>query len=259
LSIRDEESRRDKEMAEKEPPKDKEFTFEICAGRPGYLEALDEERLVSLARDAGAVFRLTRAKGGYILGEEVIFEATEKLDDETVGKMQEAISIRSSRSQESLVEFSINLLVEISLRALSPGVNDTFTAIAAVDSLSNALSQAAISDEARGAILRPDGEGNIRLVLIEPSMENLINQAFHPLRQAAGNNILMAICLARAYARLCGTTGKHVQKPLEEHGLLLIRELELRCHLPEDIGNVVGYLPPAIQKANKARVAKEKD
>ncbi|MDF2369152.1 hypothetical protein, partial [Sneathiella sp.] len=77
--------------------------------------------------------------------------------------------------------------------------------------------------------------------------------AFHPLRQASGGNILMAICIARAYARLCATCGKGVRNLLTDHALLLIREVEKAGHLPEDIESVIEVLPPAIRKANRER------
>jgi uncharacterized membrane protein len=142
--------------------------------------------------------------------------------------------------------------LEIALRALSPGVNDTYTAIATVDSLSDALSQAAAKDDA-ATFVRKDEDGNIRLLVRELSLENLINQAFHPLRQSSGGNILMAICLARAYSRLCATCGKGVRDLLLEHGLLLIREVEKCNHLPEDVESVIEVLPPFIRKANRER------
>ena len=63
----------------------------------------------------------------------------------------------------------------------------------------------------------------------------------------------MAICLGRAYARLCTTCGKGVQDLLTDHALLLIREIEKAGHLPEDIESVIEVLPPSVRKANRER------
>ncbi|MZR32038.1 DUF2254 domain-containing protein [Sneathiella litorea] len=227
--------------------------FEIMAGKPGYLGMINERKLIEIAAEKDITLQIRKPMGAYTLAEEVLIKATAELDEDTVETIQKQVTIRPARSADSPVEFSINLLLEIALRALSPGVNDTYTAIAAIDSLSDALSQAATQDDAE-AFVRKDEEGNIRLLVQELSLANLINQAFHPLRQASGSNILMAICLARVYSRLCATCGKNVQDLLTKHALLLIREVEKTDHLPEDIESVVEVLPPFIRKANRERL-----
>ena len=232
-----------------------DFVFDIIAGKPGYLGSLNEDKLTDIATEAGVTLEIQKARGAYTLGEEVMIKATKELDEDTIDAIQKQISIRPSRSEDSPIEFSINLLLEIALRALSPGVNDTYTAIATVDGISDALSQAE-TQEAATASIHKDDEGNIRLMVPQLSIGNLINQAFHPLRQASSGNILMAICIARAYARLCATCGKGVQNLLTEHALLLIREVEKSNHLPEDIDSVIEVLPPEIRKANRERKEK---
>ncbi len=229
-----------------------EFDFEMVAGCPGYLVSLDEERLIALARKHDTVFQLQKPKGVYTLTDDVLIKATNSLDDEAVEAVQRALDIQPSRSQNSPVEFSINLLVEIALRALSPGVNDTFTAIATVDSLSSALAETKTSED-RTALIRKDDEGEIRLLVPELSMRNLINQAFHPLRQASGGNILMAICLANAYARLYTSVRPRNRELLKEHARLLICEIERHGHLEEDVDSVIETLPSEFRNAERKR------
>ncbi|MDF2368760.1 DUF2254 domain-containing protein, partial [Sneathiella sp.] len=187
-------SRGEEERKERKKAVEKvdDFTFDIIAGKPGYLGSLNEDKLTEIATKAGVTLEIQKARGAYTLGEEVMIKATQELDEETVDAIQKQISIRPSRSEDSPIEFSVNLLLEIALRALSPGVNDTFTAIATVDGISDALSQAE-TQEAATASIHKDEDGNIRLMIPQLSIGNLINQAFHPLRQASGGNILMAI------------------------------------------------------------------
>jgi uncharacterized membrane protein len=58
--------------------------------------------------------------------------------------------------------FAIDQLVEIAIRALSPAVNDTFTALTCIDWLSAGLSRALEAGGLRGRLSRPDG--HIRLL-----------------------------------------------------------------------------------------------
>lgn len=60
------------------------------------------------------------------------------------------------------VEASFQQLVEIAVRALSPGINDPFTAIVCVDRLSSALCRLARSD--MPSARRFDAQGCLRLV-----------------------------------------------------------------------------------------------
>ena len=98
------------------------------------------------------------------------------------------------------MEFSINLLVEIALRALSPGVNDTFTAIACIDRVSSALVEPVrkgLRDD-----IRADEDKVPRIRLPGLTLEDLMSTAFHPLRRASIGNVLMAKHLIDALARL---------------------------------------------------------
>ncbi len=225
---------------------EEDFVYEICAGKSGYLCVLSEERLVKSAREEDVCLKAHKNMGEYTLSDEVLFSVTKKLDEDFDSSIQKLVSIQPSRSEDSPIEFSINLLLEIALRALSPGINDTYTAIAAVDSMSDALS-AAVSHGDMSSVIRKDEDGIERLIIPELSPEHLINQAFHPLRRAAGDNILMSQCLARAYARLYETAGENVRTQLEDHGLLLLRKLEQMDHFKEDIDSVTRNLPKNIQ------------
>ena len=79
------------------------------------------------------------------------------LDEEAQEKVRQAFVIGPERSPAQDIEFGIRQLVEIGLRALSPGINDPFTAIATLDRLGEAL-EAAIARGEPAGLLR-DGEG----------------------------------------------------------------------------------------------------
>jgi uncharacterized membrane protein len=97
-------------------------------------------------------------------------------------------------------EFGIAQIVEIAIRALSPAVNDTFTGIACVDFLGEALSAVAAA---------PDFDGNwydsrdiLRLRVRALPLPRLIKQAFDQIRQAAADNPAVSIRLLSTIGRL---------------------------------------------------------
>ena len=78
--------------------------------------------------------------------------------------------------------FAIDQLVEIAIRALSPAVNDTFTALTCIDWLSDGLCKITAGWHSRRVHL--DGAGEVRLIAAEPSYERFVDRAFDKIRQA---------------------------------------------------------------------------
>jgi len=97
-----------------------------------------------------------------------------------------AAPLVKTRTAEDDLRFSVSLLVEVALRALSPGVNDTFTAIACVDRLSASLTRARLRGLRTGGAL--DGAGRLRVVVPTIDAERLFAEAMPPLRRAARGN-----------------------------------------------------------------------
>jgi uncharacterized membrane protein len=79
--------------------------------------------------------------------------------------------------------FAIDQLVEIAIRALSPAVNDTFTALTCLDWISAGLSR--ISGRELSEHVYRDEEGRVRLIGADWSYPKMTNRAFDKIRQAA--------------------------------------------------------------------------
>jgi uncharacterized membrane protein len=78
--------------------------------------------------------------------------------------------------------FAVDQLAEIALRALSPAVNDTFTALNCIDWLGDGLCKIS-ARELPGGIYR-DGRGHVRLIDPVITYERLVKGAFDKIRQA---------------------------------------------------------------------------
>ena len=129
--------------------------------------------------------------------------AVAALDEDAQEKVRQAFVIGPDRSPAQDIEFGIRQLVEIGLRALSPGINDPFTAIAALDRLADAL-EAAIARGEPAAVLR-DSEGRPRVLLSRSDPEGLIGAAFNSLRQAGRTNPAILIRMADIIGELART------------------------------------------------------
>ncbi len=71
--------------------------------------------------------------------------------------------------------FAIDQLVEIAIRALSPAVNDTFTALTCIDWLGDGLCK--LSAARQWIRVQRDAEGRVRLIEAALSYERMVDAA----------------------------------------------------------------------------------
>jgi uncharacterized membrane protein len=117
--------------------------------------------------------------------------------------------------------FAIDQLVEIAIRALSPAVNDTFTALACIDWLTAGLCR--VSSHTFPERVFRDGEGRLRLVEPGLSYRRVIDGAFDKVRQAGRGMPAVAIRQLDSLARVMECTVTPVQRRvlLEQADMIL--------------------------------------
>jgi uncharacterized membrane protein len=152
--------------------------------RSGYMQHLDHGQLVAAAREAGALVVLRFRPGQFVLrGEPLasVVPASQAPRLEAAIDRHVAIGRHRTLSQDS--EFGIAQIVEIAIRALSPAVNDTFTGVACVDWLADALLVLAETPPIGGNWY--DTTGELRVWIPAVRIERLVKLAFDQIRQAS--------------------------------------------------------------------------
>jgi uncharacterized membrane protein len=150
----------------------------------GYLRALDDGALADWAAERGATLVLLVRPGDYIFpGSPVaeLFPGAEAGAAEQAVAGAFSLGPRQAATQD--LEFAVRQLVEVAVRALSPGVNDPFTAMAVLDRLGAALCEVASRHLPGGAVLR-DGRAVLRRRRVT-DYDGLCDAMFHMIRQNA--------------------------------------------------------------------------
>ncbi|MFN2431287.1 MAG: DUF2254 domain-containing protein [Gemmatimonadota bacterium] len=199
-----------------------------------YLQAVDTEGLVEFAAERDLVLHLRLRPGAFVTPGAVLASAgpVDRLDGEAADRIRAGFLLGTQRTITEDPEFAILQLVEVAVRALSPGVNDPFTAVACVDRLGAALCRLA----ARGAPSRHllDEDGRLRLVVEIPTFSGLTDAAFHQIRQYARTSAAVTIRLLEALADVARETRTEEQREaLRRHADMLIRGA--RDALPEEL------------------------
>ncbi|KAA0675871.1 DUF2254 domain-containing protein [Roseomonas genomospecies 6] len=226
---------RDDEVPETPPNLGGDFVW-VDLGQDGYVQAVDLDALVAAACRADAVIRLDVRPGHYVIGggEHVAVFPAGACTKEMRGAIRGALIVGSERTPTQDVEFGIRQLVEMATRALSPGINDVFTALAVIDNLSASLAR--ILDRGiEPAVLRDSG-GAIRLVRDVSGYEGFVGAAFDQIRQAGSGNAAVLIRLIDAIIRLAPRIRSDAQRDaLREQLTMILTAGEQTISIPRDL------------------------
>lgn len=160
----------------------------------GYIRAIDYAALMQYATDHNCQIRLMARAGDYIMTRSVIAQLLGKdIDENDTPCINEQIVVGQSRSPQQDLEYSIRQLVEVALRALSPGINDPFTAMSCIDRLGTLVNL--ISTRALPSATCADDDGKIRLLIDTTSFEGIVESAFNQIRQGAIGHVDVTIRL----------------------------------------------------------------
>ncbi len=160
----------------------------VYSRKTGYIEVIDYSTLGRVAKRQGATVRMTVRAGDFVHpGVELLWiEGT--VGEDAYGYLRSAFAVGTSRTQTQDIEFAIDELVEIGLRALSPGINDPFTAITCMHWLAAVLTALADRDLDRDADGRPYGEDGV--FCLPDDFDHFVERSFGAMRASAAANDL---------------------------------------------------------------------
>jgi len=169
----------------------------VMSAQSGYVQRVDHSALVLAAAKADAFVRVAFRPGQFVFVGETIAHVWPKGRALDVAKY---IEIGRHRVLSQDAEFALAQIVEIGIRALSPAVNDSFTGVACVDWLGDALVVLAEAP-ARGNAWRDDAK-KIRLRVRPLGLARLVKMAFDQMRQAAGDNPAVLVRMLDTFRRI---------------------------------------------------------
>ncbi|QHF21917.1 DUF2254 domain-containing protein [Rathayibacter sp. VKM Ac-2762] len=170
----------------------------LRAVRGGYVEQLEIERLVALARRGDARLRVLALPGDHVLVGDPVLEVLEGsvAQEEAVA----AVVVADARTPHQDLRYAVQQVVEIGVRGLATGTNDPYTAVGAVEALTSALVDLCGRPEARGRYA--DADGVVRLVVPWPRAGELLADVFLALRSYAMEQPLVVRAGVRLAERL---------------------------------------------------------
>jgi uncharacterized membrane protein len=123
------------------PPK-RDPDHVVTAWVSGYVQTVNFNRLSSLAKERDLHIRLSASVGAFVTTQTSVFEIWVSDPLENAGAIKECYAIGAGRTENQNPTFLAEQLVEMVARALSPGLNDPYTAIDCLNRLAAVLATA---------------------------------------------------------------------------------------------------------------------
>lgn len=202
----------------------------IPSTKSGYLQAIEYEVLTDVATEFQGVLRLSVNPGKHLTLDTPVAEFSKTPENEEhqntlIRRVNNALVSGNRRTYTQDVEYGIEQIVEIALRALSPGVNAPFTAITCIDRLTELLCK--LAHQEAPLPYRADKEGNLRVIVRPTPFSDIMDTAFNQLRQFSGTIPSVSIRLLESIERICW----HARRPEVRKALLTHADLVARHSL----------------------------
>jgi uncharacterized membrane protein len=178
----------------------------VPAARTGYIVSLDDAALLAFARKQGRVVRMELGIGDYALEGQPLawLEGAQPVDGRACSGLNACYSYDRQRTIEQDAAFGVQQMVDVALKALSPGINDQSTAVLCIDRLTEVLVRVArrrIEDPWRR------DSGALRVIAVGPSFAGLVHLAFGELRGNAAGKPAVLDRLLWSLERIAAATG----------------------------------------------------
>ncbi|MFB2934578.1 DUF2254 domain-containing protein [Aerosakkonemataceae cyanobacterium BLCC-F154] len=198
--------------------------YPIPATKTGYLQAIDNERLMKIACNYDLLLRLEFRPGEFIIqGETLVMSyPDQRVNQKVLNEVDKVFILGQERTEQQDIEFPIAQLVEIAMRALSPGINDPFTAIRCIDRITSGLSH--LCQRKFPSSYRYDRDNSLRIIAETTGFNEIVDRAFSQIRLYGNSDLAVNLKLLESLATIASYTENSKYKyHLHKHAEMIFR------------------------------------
>ncbi len=175
------------------------FTWlEINSEKTGYIQNVDSPKLLDLTHKKNVIIKLEHEIGDFVIKNTPLFSIAnlEAPDGKIISELLSTFTIHLSRTVEQDPKFGIRQIVDIGLKALSPGINDTTTAVTCIDYLTGILTQIAPRQMPSPYKFH---NGELRIIVNTLEFDKLLCESFDQIRNFSRGNTAMIFSLYKSF------------------------------------------------------------
>jgi uncharacterized membrane protein len=225
--------------------------YAVQVRRTGYIQYIDPDTLFGLAKEKNLVIRLQHKPGYFVWRDTVVALVwpAGRVDEELDQEVRQAFRLGSSRTPTQDVAYAVNQLVEMAVRAMSPAINDPFTAMTCLDHIGEGLALFIRQGEKDPDFY--DQNGQLRLIFKPITFEELLSGAFDMLRHCSCDNA----SVLQHMLEVIDTVGKEVNSSTVKNSVKARQELMRHVSLIQaesQAGKLIEQDRQLIQRSSEA-------
>ncbi|MEP6672576.1 MAG: DUF2254 domain-containing protein [Chthoniobacter sp.] len=223
-----------------------EAAQKLKAKENGYLLRVDDEQLMDLATEHDLILRLEKRPGEFVARDVPLLRvlAPGGLPEEVADALRDCYSVGRHRTPHQDALYSLQQLVEIAAHALSPGINEPFTAQTCIDWLGASLRGVMRSELPLPQ--RYDGEGNLRVLANPLTFDEIARTAFEQIRIYGANNPAILVCLLNTIESLAPDLRRASDRDTLRHHAEFIRADATQIQNKNDQERVTEHVEKAL-------------
>ncbi len=208
----------------------------VAAPGSGYLQYIDRRTLVRIASRANVVIHMMQRPGHFLVQGHPYASVWPADKAEVVARALGRSHVTGPyRTLAQDVSFGLDQLVEIGLRALSPAVNDTFTAMTCVDWIGDSLYK--VTGNWQPKHVYREETGKVRVITTEPTYERLVQRSFEKVRQASAGMPAILIRQLDALAKIMQRATAPERTFLGDQAAMVMRLAAASVDEPADLAD----------------------
>ncbi|CAN5801645.1 hypothetical protein BH23GEM9_BH23GEM9_16580 [soil metagenome] len=223
----------------------------IPAPEAGYLQAVDREGLSRIAGEHDLLICMEVEIGTYVLPGLTVMRAwpSRRVTKDLAADMCSRLILGLERTPRQDLKHGIIEMMDIAVKGMSPSINDPTTAINAVQRMGQVLLDMAW--RTGGDSVSLDDDGNIRLIVRRPRLDQTTAAAFDQIRHYAADNPTVAIAMIDTLGQLSALSPIASRPAFTSQLQAVIRTANERITDPGDIERLQSAAGAALAMADQ--------
>ena len=222
----------------------------IRSSKDGYLQYVEYESILSVAIENDSLIIVKFRAGDHIVEGTEFMEVYShgEFPGKSVKKLETTFKLGRIRTPQQDAEFSIRQMVEIAARALSPSMNDPYTAITCVDNLTSTMCQ--LTSAKFPSAARRDEQGVVRVVADVLTFDGMLNASFNKIRQYAGGSPAVLIRLMESLVTIHHFVRTDQQKQAVQKHMRMVHRMAEKSFIEDnDLTDLRDRIKAIVDKA----------
>lgn len=197
---------------------------QISFTNAGYIKHINIEGLVEQATKDDIIIKIEKNISEYVDNDTPLLSLWGTKEKLNIEQYKQYFSIGTEKAPIDNIDFGLTKIVEITLRALSSGINDPNTAINCIENLGKILSKLGSKHLPRS--YHHDKNRNLRVIYDKPNFNNYLYKCFYQIRQYGFQDISVLSASLKAFTLIAETNSEEIKSSIWEFTKYVIEGIE---------------------------------